>query len=70
MTLKMHIKSHERGLLFRHGDLVKVLGPGSHMIWSRIFDRKATETHVFSTLISAGPSPDARRVHHAAGVHG
>jgi regulator of protease activity HflC (stomatin/prohibitin superfamily) len=52
MTLKMHIKSHERGLLFRNGDLVRILQPGSHLIWSRFYDRKGTETHVFSTLTS------------------
>ena len=50
MTLKMHIKTHERGLLFRHGDLVRILQPGSHLIWSRFYDRKNTETHVFNTI--------------------
>src|SRR5947209_2331255 len=30
----IHIKKHERGLLFRDGDFVQLLCPGTHRAWS------------------------------------
>lgn len=34
MRKNVRIKSYEIGLSFRHGDLRKVLGPGTHRIWT------------------------------------
>ena len=41
MFKKTHIKQHERGLLFREGDFVRPLGPGTHRIpiWRLAKDR-------------------------------
>ena len=41
MWQKIHIKQHERGLLFRRGDFVRPLGPGTYRIpfWGRRRDR-------------------------------
>jgi regulator of protease activity HflC (stomatin/prohibitin superfamily) len=50
MTLKVLIKSHERGLMFRKGTFVRVLGPGEYTLWSRLFSAKAVDVQVFSTL--------------------
>jgi len=50
MTLKVLVKSHERGLLFRKGSFVRVLGPGEYTLWSRLWNKQATEVAVLSTL--------------------
>src|SRR3982750_1035760 len=50
MTLNVFIKDHERGLLFRKGDFVRVLRPGSHWFWSRLISPARDQVHVFSTL--------------------
>src|ERR1043166_7259969 len=50
MTLKIHIKSHERGLMFRKGNFAGVLRPGEYTFWSRLWDAKAVDVQVFSTL--------------------
>lgn len=34
MVSTVYIKQHERGLLFRHGDFVRLLAPGKHRLWS------------------------------------
>lgn len=31
MFLRINIRAHERGLVFRNGVLVRVLGPGTHV---------------------------------------
>ncbi len=37
MTFKVLIKNHERGLLFRKGNFVRVLPAGEYRLWSRVF---------------------------------
>ena len=39
-TTKIRIKKHERGLWFRHGDFRRVLTPGAHRFWSRLWSGK------------------------------
>ena len=50
MTLKVMIKNHERGLMFRKGNFERVLGPGEYTLWRRLLSAKAAEVQVFSTL--------------------
>jgi regulator of protease activity HflC (stomatin/prohibitin superfamily) len=40
MYTKTHIRKHERGLLFRHGDFVRLLAPGTYRIpvWNALSD--------------------------------
>ncbi len=52
MSLTTRIRSHERGLLFRHGNFARILGPGDYTFWSRILGSRASEVHVFNTLES------------------
>jgi regulator of protease activity HflC (stomatin/prohibitin superfamily) len=49
MALKIRIKKHERGLWFRHGDFRRVLGPGAHRFWSRLWSHK-DRIDVFDTM--------------------
>jgi len=46
---KIRIKKHERGLWFRHGDFRRVLGPGAHRFWSRLWSNK-DRVDVFDTM--------------------
>jgi regulator of protease activity HflC (stomatin/prohibitin superfamily) len=51
MTLKVHIKNHERGLLLRDGDVVKLLRPGNYYrFWEWLLANPRTKIDVFSTL--------------------
>lgn len=34
MVSTVYIRQHERGLLFKHGDFVRLLEPGRHRLWS------------------------------------
>lgn len=49
---KVRIKSYEQGLLFRYGDFVKLLKPGTYRFWSRMFSRKRRTVEIFSTLVT------------------
>src|SRR5688572_6808529 len=40
MFTKIRIKKHERGLWFRHGDFRRILAPGAHRFWSRLWSLK------------------------------
>ena len=40
MAIKIRIKKHERGLWFRHGDFRRILAPGPHRFWSRLWSLK------------------------------
>jgi regulator of protease activity HflC (stomatin/prohibitin superfamily) len=44
-----HIRGHERGLWFRRGDFLRLLGPGAHWIWTRPL-RAADRIEVVDTL--------------------
>lgn len=44
------IKSYEKGLLFRHGDFVRMLEPGSYRMWSRLYSASRDRIEVVSTL--------------------
>jgi regulator of protease activity HflC (stomatin/prohibitin superfamily) len=51
MTLKVHIKNHERGLLLRDGDVVKLLRPGNYFqFWNWLLANPRTKIDIFSTL--------------------
>ncbi len=50
MKLTYRIRRHERGLRFRHGELVAVLQPGTYRLWSRLVGRKRDTVEVVSTL--------------------
>jgi len=51
MTTKIHIKNHERGLLFRDGDFVQLLGPGDHRYAAkRLWSDTEEAVTVVSTL--------------------
>ncbi|HUO07338.1 MAG TPA: slipin family protein [Phycisphaerae bacterium] len=49
MTLKILIKNHERGLLFKNGNFQRVLAPGEYTRWNRLFSNHE-EVTVFNTL--------------------
>src|SRR5689334_8392148 len=40
MFTTLHIKKHERGLLFRDGDFVRLLRPGAYRLWKLPFAAK------------------------------
>ncbi|TVQ53306.1 MAG: slipin family protein [Phycisphaerales bacterium] len=44
------IRQHERGLLFRYGDFVRILAPGRYWTPSRLFTRRRTRVEVVNTL--------------------
>lgn len=37
MFTRFHIRKHERGLHFRHGDFHRLLHPGEHLLWTGFF---------------------------------
>ena len=43
MFVTTRIRQHERGLLFRYGDLSKVLQPGKYRLWRRLYSRNAAQ---------------------------
>lgn len=49
MMNTLHIRKHELCLWFRHGDLYKILAPGTHRVWSLPFGR-ADSFEVVDTL--------------------
>src|SRR5262245_47582869 len=50
MSLKVRIRKHERGLLFRYGDFKRLLAPGKYRLWSRLWSRTRNTIDVVSTL--------------------
>jgi len=50
MSLFTRIRKHERGLRFRHGDFVELLGPGRHWTLSRLWSANRNVIDVASTL--------------------
>lgn len=48
--IKYRIKTHEFGLLFRHGDFQRVLAPGVHRFWSRLWNPRKTSVEIVNTL--------------------
>lgn len=44
------IRKHERGLVFRHGDFVRLLAPGKHRLWSRLLRPWACRVQIVDTL--------------------
>ena len=54
---KVRIKSYEKGLLFKFGDFVKLLEPGSYRLWSKLWSRKRAKVSIVSTLVSKFEHP-------------
>lgn len=50
MIRKVRIRQFERGLLFRYGEYQRLLGPGAHRIWSRLWSRTRATIEVVNTL--------------------
>lgn len=50
MLRVVRIKSYERGLLFRHGDFVRLLEPGKYWFWSPLLRRRPWDVQIASTL--------------------
>ena len=50
MFFKVHIKRHERGLWFRHGDFHKLLRPGTHYNWGVLWNAARDHVQVADTL--------------------
>ena len=50
MILTTRIRQHERGLLFRYGDFVRLLPPGEHWFWERLINAQRAEVQVVNTL--------------------
>ena len=50
MLVKVRIREHERGLLFRHGDFQRVLKPGTYRFWSRLWSPKRAQVEIVNTL--------------------
>ncbi len=46
------IKSYEKGLLYRHGDFVRLLGPGKYRLWSRLWSARRERIETISTLVT------------------
>jgi len=53
VTFTTRIKQHERGLRFRHGELVAVLAPGRYRLWSRLIGLRRDRIDVVSMLDGA-----------------
>ena len=50
MSITIRIRTHERGLRFRHNQIVGLLQPGTHRLWSRLWNSKRDRIDVVSTL--------------------
>jgi len=50
MFRKVHIRKHERGLLFERGDFKRLLEPGTHYIWSNPLRPRKAVVQVYDTL--------------------
>ncbi len=48
--MTVRVRKHERGLMFRHGEFVRVLGPGVHRLWGRVIRGRRETIEVVSTL--------------------
>lgn len=48
--IRTRIRQHERGLLFKHGDFVRLLKPGLHWFPSRLISRRRAEVQTVDTL--------------------
>lgn len=50
MSTIVRIRTHERGLRFKHGQIVGLLGPGTYRLWSRLWSSTRNRIDVVSTL--------------------
>ncbi len=50
MKITYHIRKHERGLLLKHADFVKLLEPGTYKLWDRLAFRKQRTIETVSML--------------------
>ena len=57
MLTKVRIKKHERGLLFRYGDFLRLLEPGTYRLWTRLYSRQRAEIQVYDTLATKFEHP-------------
>ena len=53
----VRIKSYEKGLQFRHGEFVSLLGPGKYRLWSRLWSAKRDRIDLVSTLATKFEHP-------------
>jgi len=57
MFVTVRIRQHERGLLFRYGDFVRLLAPGKYRFWQRLISAKRAEVQVVDTLATRFEHP-------------
>ena len=50
MAITVRIRTHERGLRFKHGQIVGLVGPGTYRLWSRLWSNTRDRIDVVSTL--------------------
>jgi hypothetical protein len=50
MAITIRIRTHERGLRFKHGQIVGLMGPGTYRLWSRLWNAARDRIDVVSTL--------------------
>jgi regulator of protease activity HflC (stomatin/prohibitin superfamily) len=50
VTITYHIRKHERGLLFKHADFVRLLEPGAYRLWDRLAFPKRRHVETVSVL--------------------
>ena len=48
--LVVRVRKHERGLLFKHGDFVRLVGPGRYTLWSNLVRPGVEVVDVINTL--------------------
>lgn len=49
MSTTVRIRTHERGLRFKHGQIVGLVGPGTYRLWSRLWSDTRDRIDVIST---------------------
>ena len=57
MLGKIRIKSYEKGLLFRYGDFTRLLKPGTHRFWSRLWSFQRARVQIVNTLATEFEHP-------------
>lgn len=57
MFLKVHIREHERGLLFKRGNFQRLLTPGTHWLWPRLLGRQRATVEIVDTLKTSFEHP-------------
>jgi regulator of protease activity HflC (stomatin/prohibitin superfamily) len=71
MRITTRIRTHERGLLFRHADFAQVLPPGAYRLWERLWGSRRRRIEPVSVLTGrfTHPAIDAVLASDAARAH-